>query len=282
MALVPALIGASMVVNYLSGKKQTEAAEDASRRSARAVSQAQAKNEEFARWLDEQQAKDTQPWRDIGLRALQDMETKSNAGAFDIGKIDITEDPGFEYRYNMGQKQLDRSAAARGRLLSGATLRASQREGQELASQEYGNAFNRRLATVNNDWGRYATMAGIGQNALSARLGSRATMGQTIVGGNTATGNAIANSAAAAGDARASQYGGLATAANQGIQNYLLWDMYGKNQVETAKPDTTGGVKPVPTITPTATVGGNPAPAPVSIDRLDTLGQRPYSFSGRY
>jgi hypothetical protein len=40
-------------------------------------------------------------------------------------------------------KALERSAAARGNLLSGSTLKGVQRFGQDLASQEYQNAFNR-------------------------------------------------------------------------------------------------------------------------------------------
>ena len=42
-----------------------------------------------------------------------------------------------------GLKALDRTAAARGGLISGGALKAASRYGQDMASQEYQNAFNR-------------------------------------------------------------------------------------------------------------------------------------------
>jgi len=56
---------------------------------------------------------------------------------------DFQADPGYAFRMTEGLKALDRQAAARGGLISGAALKASQGYGQDLASQEYMNAFNR-------------------------------------------------------------------------------------------------------------------------------------------
>jgi hypothetical protein len=52
-------------------------------------------------------------------------------------------DPGYSFRMSEGLKALDRQAAARGGLMSGAALKAAGRFGQESASQEFGNAYNR-------------------------------------------------------------------------------------------------------------------------------------------
>jgi len=60
-----------------------------------------------------------------------------------FGASDFQADPGYAFRLSEGMKALDRTAAARGGLLSGATLRGAQRYGSDLASQEYGNAYNR-------------------------------------------------------------------------------------------------------------------------------------------
>lgn len=51
--------------------------------------------------------------------------------------------------YSQGQQQqaIERSAAARGTLLNGGTLKALQENAAGLASQDYGNAFNRALQT---------------------------------------------------------------------------------------------------------------------------------------
>lgn len=51
--------------------------------------------------------------------------------------------------YSQGQQQqaIERSAAMRGTLLNGGTLKALQENAAGLASQDYGNAFNRALQT---------------------------------------------------------------------------------------------------------------------------------------
>ena len=60
---------------------------------------------------------------------------------FDMSKFEA--DPGYSFRMSEGLKALDRQAAARGGLMSGAALKAAGRFGQESASQEFGNAYNR-------------------------------------------------------------------------------------------------------------------------------------------
>jgi len=60
---------------------------------------------------------------------------------FDMSKFQA--DPGYNFRMSEGLKALDRQAAARGGMMSGAALKAAGRYGQESASQEFGNAYNR-------------------------------------------------------------------------------------------------------------------------------------------
>ena len=76
-------------------------------------------------------------------------------------------DPGYQFRLNEGQKALERSAAARGGLMSGGTLKAIQGYGQEMGSQEYGNAYNRYNNDQTNLFNRYASLAGMGQTATN-------------------------------------------------------------------------------------------------------------------
>jgi len=59
-------------------------------------------------------------------------------------------DPSYEFRLKEGQKALERSAAARGTLLTGGTAKALERYGQDYASTEYGKMFDRnyQLATL--------------------------------------------------------------------------------------------------------------------------------------
>jgi len=63
-------------------------------------------------------------------------------------------DPGYQFRFEEGQRALDRGAAQRGGLLSGGYARKAMRYGQGFASNEYTNVYN-----------RIANIAGMGQVA---------------------------------------------------------------------------------------------------------------------
>jgi hypothetical protein len=105
------------------------------------------------------------------------IDPDARAGGFE-------ETPGYAFRVGEGQKAIERSAAARGGLNSGATMKALQRFGQGIAAEEYGTYLN-----------RLGAMSGTGQVATQ-NLGS---MGQAAAG---QAGNALMQ----AGNARASGY----------------------------------------------------------------------------
>ena len=151
---------------------------------------------------------------------------------------DFTADPGYGFRLAEGQKALERSAAARGNLLSGSTLKGTERFAQGLASDEYQNAFNRYTAERDARYGKLLGLTNIGANAANTMT--------------SATGNAggnVANAQGAAGEATASGYVGAANAINNGIgsvssyfQNKPLNDAitdYYKRQL--AAPGASGG-----------------------------------------
>lgn len=152
-----------------------------------------------------------------------------------FGASDFQADPGYAFRLSEGMKALDRTAASRGGLLSGATLKGAQRYGSDLASQEYQNAFNRYQANrsaqeqaYGNAFNRFQTertntlaplqsLAGVGQSA--AQQAQQAS--QNYTAGTT---GALANFGAAqgsniigAGNARASGYVGGANALSSGL-----------------------------------------------------------------
>lgn len=146
------------------------------------------------------------PWRQAGVNALGKLQSGDVMGQMD---------PSYQFQLSEGMKALDRTAAARGGLLSGATLKGAQRYGQGLASQEYGNAYN-----------RLASMAGLGQTATGAMtgLGSQfaSNQGENYMG---------------AANARASGYMGGANALSSGLGQYLgytqnqnLMNMLGRQQ----------------------------------------------------
>lgn len=114
---------------------------------------------------------------------------------------DFQKDPGYDFRMQEGQKALERSAAAKGGLQSGGFMKALTKYGQDYASNEYQNAYNRFNNDQANRFNRLASIAGIGQTA-TGQLGQA---GQNYANqvGNIATSNANAQGAAgiAAGNA---------------------------------------------------------------------------------
>jgi hypothetical protein len=130
--------------------------------------------------------------------------------ARDFGMQDFQIDPGYAFRMSEGLKSLDRQAAARGGLISGGALKAAQRYGQDLGSQEYQNAFNRYQVNRSNQLTPLQSMAGMGQTTAT-QLGN--------AGQNYAT-NA-GNAYGAAGQAQASGYMGVANAISGGLGQYL-------------------------------------------------------------
>jgi hypothetical protein len=79
-------------------------------------------------------------------------------------------DPSMAFRLKQGEDAIQNSAAARGGLLSGNTLKQLTKYGQDMGSQEYANAFNR----ANSDRGfRYGVDAGDRDFAYRAQTGDR-------------------------------------------------------------------------------------------------------------
>jgi len=101
-------------------------------------------------------------------------------------------DPGYQFRFEEGQRALERGAAMRGGLLSGGYARKAIRYGQGFASNEYTNVYNRiaNIAgmgqTANQQAGGYAMMGGQGMGNAAAASGMNSAYGAQ------ASGNAIA------------------------------------------------------------------------------------------
>jgi hypothetical protein len=127
-------------------------------------------------------------------------------------------DPGYQFRLSEGLKSLDRSAASRGGLLSGGTLKGIQRYGQDMASQEYTNAFNRYQAERTGTLNPFQAMAGQGQSTAN----TLSNMGMNYA-------NQTGELYQGAGNVRASGYVGQANAINQGISG--ISNMYFQNRL---------------------------------------------------
>ena len=120
------------------------------------------------------------------------------------GGYNFQTDPGYNFRFNEGQRALDRGAGAAGGLLSGGYARKSQRYGQDYASGEYQNVYN-----------RIANIAGMGQTAAGQS-------GQYAMYGGGGMGNAASNAANASAYGQVGAGNAYANAANQISQ--MPWD----------------------------------------------------------
>ena len=125
-------------------------------------------------------------------------------------------DPGYGFRLSEGMKALDRQAAARGGLISGAALKGAQRYGQDYASGEFNNAYQRLAGLAQIGPSAAGVLNNLGQNYANAA-------GQNLMAGGQAVGQGYLG----AGNARSSGYIGAANAFTGGLGQYLN---YNQNQ----------------------------------------------------
>ena len=201
------MIPAAIIGSSLFGS--SAASKAASTQAAAADRATQLQREQFDRQIELQA-----PFREAGVRALPELEAASRYTPFGMGEFQA--DPGYGFRLSEGQKALDRQAAARGGLISGGALKAAQRYGQEMGSQEYTNAFNRYQTERQARLNPLQSLAGMGQTSV-AQLGQA---GQTMA-------TNVGEAGGQAAQARASGYMGGANALTQGLGQYLS---YGQGQ----------------------------------------------------
>ena len=169
----------------------------------------------------EQTREDLMPYKQAGDTSLnQLMGQMTPDGYFNqtyTGQ-DIYSDPSYQFRLQQGQDAIQSSAAAKGGLLTGATLKALQNYGQESASQEYSNAYNRFNADQTNRYNRLSNLVGIGQNA-AAQVGNAGAQTAQAVANNTMAG---ANSIAAGQVASANNWANTANNLGSMATSYAM------------------------------------------------------------
>lgn len=153
----------------------------------------------------------------------QNMQRQYNSGAYTNGldAQSFYQDPSYQWRKQQGMDNIQAQAAAGGGLFSGATLKALNDYNSNLASQEYGNAWQRNIAENQNrfnvdsnlrsqdynifnsersrQYNEMANLAGVGQTAATnlAGLGANnaANMGEMAMAGANARANGLTTGA---------------------------------------------------------------------------------------
>lgn len=128
-----------------------------------------------------------------------------NGGGAQSGAYDqFRSDPGYQFQQQQGVNAIDRSAASRGMLNSGAQLKALDRYGQGVADQSYGNYLQRLMTLGGQGLGATGQQANLltqgSQGNLNAQLNagqqqfnSAGTIGQGQVAGANAEAGALGN-----------------------------------------------------------------------------------------
>lgn len=236
-----AVAGATLVSGYMGSK----AAKSAAGTQADAAAYAADVNKEMFDVQNEQFA----PYRGAGYqglnilrsmlpgaytkydesgKAIEGTQTGTDYLTRPFGAEDLKTylDPSMEFRMRYGQEGTNRLANLGGGAISGNTLRALTDYSQNLASTEYGKAFDRKQTDVGNIYNRLASIAGIGQSAQGTTAGLAANTANTL--GNLAVGSANAQAAGTIGSTNA------ITGAVQNLGNtYMLGNLLRPNAVNT-------------------------------------------------
>lgn len=221
-----AVITAS-VINAFASDRASNTQADAAKSAASTQADANKYAADIQYRMFQEQQRLQEPWRKAGENALTRLTgglAKGGEFGTPFSQTNWMQDPGYAFRLAEGQRALDRSAAARGGLISGNALKAAERYGQEMGSQEYQNAFNRYYREREAMLNPLQSLAGVGQTTAQSLGGAAQNYGQSAANLASATGASSANALLAQGNARASAYGGYGQAIGQGLQGlYNNW-----------------------------------------------------------
>ena len=226
---------ASAIVGGISSWFGEKSTSDATKANAEATLAATKNTNAMLQRQYDQNRKDNESWRLAGEEALKKIQ--SDPGFQFISEdFDFFSDPSYEFRKQESINALDRSAASRGNILSGAQNKAITRYAGNLASQEYGNAFNRYMAKENQRFNQqkniYDTnlntqkvLAGVGQQAINSNIASGTNLTNAMARNTmNATNNNNALRMQGAMNT-ANMYGDISTSTNKAMANKLLYDM---------------------------------------------------------
>ena len=218
--------GASLIGGMMASSAASKAAD----------AQVQAANNDIAlqKAMFEKQVALQEPFRAAGLtaqnRLLDLLGLSGNTTAKGYGSMGeqfsadkFVADPSYAFRLSEGQKALDASAAARGGLLSGNTLKATVDYGQNAASQEYQNAFNRYQTERANILNPLQSLGGVGQTSANTLGGAAQNYANQAGEAGRYAGNAQASSYMGAANAWNQALGGASNALTRGMTNSYMY-----------------------------------------------------------
>lgn len=169
-----------------------------------------------------------QPYQQIGTaasnRLAELLGIGGNAGAQDYGYLNqeftpdkLKFDPSYMFRLKEGLKATEGMAAARGGLLSGSTIKGTQKYAQGLASTEYGNAYDRYRQRQQDIYDRFSGQQAVGYKASNALADLSSGYGTNLA--NLAMGQGAVD--AAATGAKYKMYGDIFNTGANALGDYF-------------------------------------------------------------
>lgn len=199
----------SKVIGAITGSNsQAKAAKSAANQQYQASKEAT----QVQKDMYDQTRKDLMPYADAGKNSLSQLMGQMGPNGYfnqTYTGQDIYDDPSYQFRLQQGQDSIQSGAAAQGGLLSGATQKALLNYGQDAASQEYGNAYNRFNADQTNQYNRLSNLVGLGQNAAAQQGNAGMQTAQAVASNTMAGANAQAAGTIAAGNRTANNFSSL-------------------------------------------------------------------------
>lgn len=169
-----AVAGATLVAGAMS-KNSADKAANAQKNAANGAIAASQENYSKT-------ANNLNPYINAGSGALTQMQAL-NAGDFSSFKAS----PDYQYTFNQELQGLDRSAASRGSLFSGGHNADVMAMAGGLASQQYGNFYNRLSGLANSGQNAASNLGSVG-------TGNAASIGSAMTNAGNAQANGIINS----------------------------------------------------------------------------------------
>lgn len=236
------LVGAGF--NYFGNRAQARAARRAQEEANRILQQ----GIDFQKGVYTDAQGNLKPMIEAGQRGTASYEQAINdftQPTLDYTQKDFTldnwKDPGYQFRLDEANKSINAKMAKSGMGLGSGALKSLQTRGQDMASQEYANAYDRflkdsamRYGQASDQYGRDFTFdtTKIGQFGDLSKLGATAAS-SLMGGGNTAAGNIsniygtqaenAGNAAITQGQADAANWWNIGNLAGTGVETGYNW-----------------------------------------------------------
>lgn len=232
------------IASFMGGRSQSRAAQ----RAADAQIQAQQEALAMQQKMYDETKQSFKPYQDAGGRGVAGYEERINNFVNptlnyqqkDFG-LSNWKDPGYDFRLSEAQKLIDAQTASKGMTLGSGALKAMQTRGQDMASQEYQNAYDRwlkdsalRYGQASDQWNRdynfqnqdvanWQNLMNTGMQANQSMAGVTGNMVTSMTPLITGQGTAQANADLAQGGAAAQTWSNIGKGTGDVLTEWGKW-----------------------------------------------------------